>query len=106
MMLSDARLQAVSSKNMYSLQGFDARIRPSAGQVCHSLMVVLNCTPGSAQDHAALETWSQSSLAGMVFATALDVRSMSCQSSSRSTASRKAFDRRTELLEFWPETVR
>ena len=106
MMLSDARLHAVSARNRYSLQGLEARIRPSAGQVCHSLMVVSNCTPGSAQDHAALETWSQRSLAGMVLATALVVRSISCQSSSRSTASRKAFERRTELLEFWPETVR
>ncbi len=37
---SDARLQAVSSRNMYSEQGFEALMRPSSGQVCHSLMVV------------------------------------------------------------------
>ena len=33
--------------------GFVALIRPSSGQVCHSLMVVSNWTPGSAQVHAA-----------------------------------------------------
>ena len=33
------------------VQGFDALMRPSAGQVCHSLIVVSYCTPGSAQDH-------------------------------------------------------
>ena len=51
--LIDARLQAVSSRNMYSEQGFEASIRPSAGQVCQSLIVVSNCTPGSAEAHAA-----------------------------------------------------
>ena len=38
----EAKLHAVSSKNMYSLHGLDARIGPSAGQVCHSLIVVSN----------------------------------------------------------------
>ena len=38
--LSDARLQAVSSRNMYSEHGLEARIGPEAGQVCQSLMVV------------------------------------------------------------------
>src|SRR5205809_3541042 len=50
---NDARLQAVSSRNMYSEHGLLALIGPSAGHVCHSLMVVLNCTPGSAHDQAA-----------------------------------------------------
>jgi hypothetical protein len=38
---------------MYSEQGFEALIRPSAAQVCHSLMVVSNWRPGSAQHQAA-----------------------------------------------------
>src|SRR5688500_5058474 len=38
--LSEARLHAVSSRNMYSEHGFDARISPEAGQVCQSLTVV------------------------------------------------------------------
>src|SRR6516162_1178696 len=50
---SDARLHAVSSRNMYSEHGFDARIGPDAGQVCQSLMVEWNCRPGSADAHAA-----------------------------------------------------
>src|SRR5207237_1987815 len=60
---SDARLHAVSSRNMYSLHGLDALMRPSAGQVCHSLIVVSNCSPGSAHDQAAYAIWSHSSLA-------------------------------------------
>jgi hypothetical protein len=40
---SEARLQAVSSRNMYSEQGFEARIGPSAGQVCQALIVSWNC---------------------------------------------------------------
>ncbi len=45
---SEARLQAVSSRNMYSLQGLRRRISPPAGQVCQSLMLVWNWMPGSA----------------------------------------------------------
>src|SRR3546814_2781040 len=37
---NDARLQAVSSRNIYSEQGFEALMRPSPTQVCQSLMVV------------------------------------------------------------------
>src|SRR5471030_2134153 len=64
--LMDARLQAVLSKNIYSEHGFDALMRPPSGQVCHSLMVVSNCTPGSAQAQAANATSSQSFCAGIV----------------------------------------
>src|SRR5438128_9966573 len=51
--LSEAKLHAVSSRNMYSEQGLEALIRPFFGQVCHSLMVVSYCVPGSAQIQAA-----------------------------------------------------
>ena len=37
--LTLARLQAESSRNMYSEQGFEALIRPEFGQVCQRLMV-------------------------------------------------------------------
>ena len=37
---SEARLQAVSSRNMYSEHGLEPRMGPEAGQVCQSLMVV------------------------------------------------------------------
>src|SRR5262245_728694 len=100
---------------MYSLQGFDALIRPSAGQVCHSLTVVSNCSPGSAQAHAAFAICSHSSRARSVFrgfgarpcatAFSLSVRQYRCQGPSFCTASMKALLTRTELLLFWPETV-
>src|SRR5579862_7023073 len=44
-----ARLQAELSRNMYSLQGFDALIRAVFFDVCQRLMVVSNCMPGSPQ---------------------------------------------------------
>src|SRR6478609_2106251 len=72
--LKEARLQAVLSKNMYSLQGFEARIGPSSGQVCHSLIVVSYCTPGSAQRHAAFAIKSHISFEGIDFITRLSVR--------------------------------
>jgi hypothetical protein len=40
--LSDARLHAVSSRKAYSEHGLVALMRPSAGQVCHSLKVESN----------------------------------------------------------------
>src|SRR5580698_10292600 len=43
------RLQAVSSRNIYSEHGFDALIGPEFEQVCQRLMVVSYCTPGSPQ---------------------------------------------------------
>src|SRR5579862_7418175 len=46
---SEARLHAVSSRNMYSEQGLLALIRAVALQVCQRLMVVSYCMPGSPQ---------------------------------------------------------
>src|SRR5436190_7094976 len=61
MRLMLARLQAVSSRNMYSLHGLLALMRPLLGQVCHLLMVVSYCTPGSpqCQAHSAMRLRSQ-----------------------------------------------
>ena len=50
---SEARLQAESSRNMYSLQGFEALMGAVAFEVCHLLMVVWNCIPGSPHCQAA-----------------------------------------------------
>src|SRR5688572_17889147 len=75
---NDARLHAVSSKNMYSEQGFEALIFPLFGQVCHWLMCVSYCTPGSAQAQAASATLPQSSLASYVFTTLPVVRARVC----------------------------
>src|ERR1700680_3547406 len=49
----DARLQAESSRNIYSLQGFEALMDAVALQVCHLLIVVWNCKPGSPHCQAA-----------------------------------------------------
>src|SRR5437762_13224797 len=56
-----ARLQAVLSRNMYSLHGLLALMRPLLGQVCHLLIVVSYCTPGSpqCQAHSAMRFNSQ-----------------------------------------------
>src|SRR6266436_8900227 len=106
MRLAEARLQAVSSKNMYSEHGLDARIWPEALQVCQSFMVVLKCRPGSAEAQAAWPIFSQRSRAFRVFAIFLLVRLIRFQSPLVSTARRKSSFSDTELLEFWPETVR
>ena len=45
--LSEARLQAVSSRNMYSEQGFEALMRAVPLQVCQRFTVVSYCMPGS-----------------------------------------------------------
>src|ERR1051325_11104425 len=102
----EARLQAVSSRNMYSEHGLEARSGPDAGQVCQSFTVVWNCRPGSAQAQAAWPIFSHSSRAFRVLATCLRVRQVRSQSPSASTAFRNSSVTRTELFEFWTETVR
>src|SRR5580698_8060071 len=98
--LIEARLQAVSSRNIYSEHGFDARMRPDSGQVCHSLMVVSYCSPGSAQAQAAYATSSHNARADSVSDILLSVRRSRCHGLSCSTASRNSLVTRTELLEF------
>src|SRR5882762_10150529 len=106
MRLAEARLQAVSSRNMYAEHGFDARISPDALQVCQSFMVVLKCRPGSALAHAAWPIFSQRSRALRVLVTFLLVRPITFPSPPVSSARKKSSFSETELLEFWPETVR
>src|ERR1017187_10247939 len=48
-----ARLHAESSRNMYSLHGFDALIRAVFLLVCQRLMVESYCIPGSPHCHVA-----------------------------------------------------
>src|SRR5208283_3484691 len=50
---SEERLQAESSRNMYSLQGLEALMGAVAFEVCHLLIVVWNCIPGSPHCQAA-----------------------------------------------------
>src|SRR6201991_3338443 len=103
---SEARLQAVSSRNMYSEHGLEPRISPPAGQVCQSLMVEWNWMPGSAQAHAEEEVFSHRSRASTVFAIFFEPRNVRSQVLSSSTAFRNSSVTRTELFEFWPLTVR
>src|SRR5437762_12997532 len=55
---SEARLQAVSSKNMYSEQGLLALIRAVFFAVCQRLPVVSYCIPGSLQRQDEFEVLS------------------------------------------------
>ena len=56
-----ARLQAESSRNMYSLHGLLALMRAVFFEVCQRLTVVSYCMPGSPQCQVASEIlWSRS----------------------------------------------
>ena len=91
---------------MYSEHGFDATMAPPAGQVCQSLMVVWYCRPGSAECQAAWPILSHSSRAFSTLCGLPVMRLVSVQSASSSTLRRNSSVMRTELLEFWPATVR
>src|SRR5215467_2845635 len=86
--LREARLQAVSSRNMYSEQGLEARMGPDLGHVCQSLMVVWNWMPGSAEAQAACPTFSHRSRAFSVLTGRPLRREVRAQSLSSSTAFR------------------
>src|SRR6201991_3493424 len=96
----EARLHAVLSKNMYSEHGLDALIRPPSGQVCHSLMVLSYCIPGSAQAHAAKAISSHNFCDEMLFTTLPFIRPFSSQSFPSRSAWKKLLGTRTELFEF------
>src|SRR4051812_4285368 len=99
--LSDARLHAELSRCMYSEHGFDALIRPDAGHVCHSLIVVSYCIPGSAHSHAACAISRIRSRARTVSTVSPVVTALSFQSWSFSYALRNSSVTRTELFAFW-----
>src|SRR3954469_213909 len=98
---SDARLHAESSIDMYSLHGFDALMRDVFGSVCHLLIVVSYCTPGSAHFHAASAIWRRSFLASTVSTTVPSVRAVRFHSRASAAASMKLSVTRTELFAFW-----
>jgi hypothetical protein len=101
MRLSEARLHAESSIDMYSEHGFEALIRLVFGNVCHELMVVSYWTPGSAHSHAAAAIWRSRSRASSVSRTVPSVRAVRLNSSPFVAASMKASETRTELFAFW-----
>src|ERR1700746_108697 len=101
MRLSEARLHAEASMDMYSEQGFEALIRPVFGSVCHELIVVSYWTPGSAHSHAAAAIWRSRSRAWTVESTAPSVRAVRLNSRPSVAASMNASLTRTELFAFW-----
>src|SRR3982750_3192197 len=95
----------VSTRVSPVTHGFDARIGPLRGQVCHWLIVSSYCTPGSAQRQAANEICSHNSRALSFLVIFPLVLPKSGHSPSSSTAFKNRFGIRTELFEFCPETV-
>src|SRR5205814_6472397 len=101
---SEARLQAESSRYMYSEQGLEALIRAVLAEVCQALTVVSYCRPGSPHSHAAWATARHSSRALKVCTGRPSSTARVDHSRSFCTASMKSSVTRTELLEFWKKT--
>src|SRR3954471_25100062 len=100
-MLSEARLHAESSIDMYSEHGFDALIRLVFGSVCHELIVVSYWTPGSAHFHAAFAICCRGSRASFVSTTVPSVRAVRFHSRPPIADSMNESLTRTELFAFW-----
>src|SRR5580704_8397063 len=96
-----ARLQAESSRNIYSLHGLLALIRFVFFEVCQRLTVVSNCMPGSPQRQVASEILKSRSLALKVCNGRPSLTAFVLKSVSRRTAYMKSSVTRTELLAFW-----
>src|SRR6185295_10049877 len=99
--LSDDRLQAESSRNMYSEHGFDALMRAVFLHGCQRLMVVSNCMPGSPHWCVASAIWRIRSRALTRLTGWPLTRDLVHQSESDSTASMNSSVTRTLLLAFW-----
>src|SRR6266568_5783543 len=99
--LKDARLQAESSRNMYSEHGLLALLRSVFLDVCQRLMVVSYCMPGSPHCHVASAMRRIRSRALKVLMTCLSFTERVENSPSRSTAFINSSVTRTELLAFW-----
>ena len=89
---------------MYSLHGFDALMRAVPADVCHALMVVSYCRPGSPHCQAASAMSRQILRAGTVSTGEPSRTARVVQSRSFCTASMKSSVTRTELFEFWKKT--
>src|SRR5579864_3232073 len=101
MRLSEARLQAESSRNMYSEHGFEALMRAVVLEVCQRLMVVSNCMPGSPHWWVASAISRNRALALYRFLGWPSATERVHQSPSAATASMNWSVTRTELLAFW-----
>src|SRR6202012_6199653 len=96
-----ARLQAESSRNMYSEQGLEALMRSVFLEVCQRLMVVSYCMPGSPHCQVASAIWCMRSLARYSFTGFLSLTVRVVNVPSVSTARINSSVTRTELLAFW-----
>src|ERR1700733_2146784 len=96
-----ARLHAELSRNMYSLQGFDALIRAVFFDVCQRLMVESYCMPGSPHCHVASEILCIRSRARNSFTTSRSFTVRVVNMPSFSTACMNSSVTRTELFAFW-----
>src|SRR5213594_1917760 len=97
----DDRLQAESSRNMYSEHGFDALIRAVFLQGCQRFTVVSNCMPGSPHWGVASAICRIRSRA-LYRATGLPAPTERVHHSpSSATACMNSSEARTELLAFW-----
>src|SRR5260370_31673688 len=104
MRLIEARLQAESLRNMYSEHGLLAWMRSVAGHVCHSLIVVSNCMPGSPQTCVPSAISCMSSRALKASITDPSRTALVSQTPSSSTARMNSSVTRTLLFEFWKNT--
>src|SRR5947208_14313414 len=96
-----ARLQAESSRNMYSLQGLLALMRAVFFDVCQRLTVLSYCMPGSPHRQVASEILQSRSLALKVCTGRPCFTARVEKSASHRTAYRESSSTRTELLAFW-----
>src|SRR5687767_11755628 len=102
--LIDARLHAESFRNMYSEHGLLAKMRSVVGQVCHSLIVVSNCMPGSPQTCVPSAIRRIRSRALYASTTSPLVTARASHVDSSSTPRMKSSVTRTLLFEFWKKT--
>src|SRR5437764_11143044 len=100
---SDARLHAVSSRNMYSEQGLLALMRAVDFEVCQRLTVVSYCIPGSPQCQVDSAIFIIRSRAGSFSTGCPSWTFLVHQSLSSTTARMKSSVTRTERLAFWHE---
>src|SRR5436190_22486301 len=101
---NEARLQAESSRYMYSLQGFEALMRAVLAEVCQAFTVVAYCRPGSPHSQAAWAMARHSSRAFLVSTGLPSLTALVEKSRSFCTASMNSSVTRTLLFEFWKKT--
>src|SRR5208283_3820935 len=99
--LKDARLQAESSRNMYSLHGLEALMRAVFLLVCHLLMAVAYCMPGSPHFHVASAILCMRSRARYSWTGSRSLTVRVVKGPSDSTACMNSSVTRTLLLAFW-----